>query len=355
MATFHSLTVKHASPEAQDALRIGLSVPEHLREELRFVPGQHVAVRAFIGGEEVRRTYSIVSPPGAPVLEIVPRILPDGRMSRHLAEHARPGSQLEVLAPSGGFHLDTDAAAARTYVAFVAGCGITPVYSILAHVLASEPRSRCIVFYGNRTSARTMLLEDLMALKNRHVGRLSLHFVLSREPQEVELWNGRLDGAKATALARRVFDPAAADAYLLCAPAIDDIKEALLALGVDAKRIHAEHFHGARAPAQQLQAAPRAAGAETATVTVVMDGRRRQFAMAMGAESILDAANAAGFDLPFSCRAGVCSTCRTRVTRGKVEMSEQYALEDWELEAGYVLACSSRPSTNEVELDYDDR
>ena len=355
MTTFHSLAVKHAHPEAEDALRIGLQVPEQLSEELRFVPGQHVAVRALIDGEEVRRTYSIVSEPGAAVLEIVPRILADGRMSRHLAQHARPGNRLEVLAPSGGFHLETDPAARRTYVVFAAGCGITPVYSILAHVLAAEPHSRCIVFYGNRTSARTMLLEDLMALKNRHLDRLSLHFVMSGEPQDVELWNGRMDGAKVAALAARVFEPGTIDAYLLCAPAVDEIKEALLALGVDAKRIHAEHFHAARAPAPQTKAAPRAANAATATVTVVMDGRRRQFAMAMDGESILDAANAAGFDLPFSCRAGVCSTCRTRLTRGKVEMSEQYALEDWELEAGYILACSSRPTTNDVELDYDVR
>ncbi len=355
MATFHPLRVTRYQPEAEDALRIALAIPPELRELLRFTPGQHVALRAVVDGEELRRTYSIVSPPESATLEIAPRVLPDGRMSRYLAKSVKLGQTLEVLAPSGGFHVDIDPAARRTYVAFAAGCGITPIYSILAQVLADEPGSRCILFYGNRSSARAMLLEDLMALKNRHMGRLSLHFVMSAEPQDVALWNGRLDGAKVREMAGRVFDPAMADAFLICAPAVDEIKEALTSLGVDAKRIHSEHFHAARARVEPAPQAPRPGKAQTATITLVMDGRRRQFSMPMGAETILDAANAAGFDLPFSCRAGVCSTCRTKVTRGKVEMSEQYALEDWELEAGYVLACSSKPLTADVELDYDDR
>jgi len=355
MATFHPLRVTRYQPEAEDALRIALAIPPELRELLRFTPGQHVALRAVVDGEELRRTYSIVSPPESATLEIAPRVLPDGRMSGYLAKSVKLGQTLEVLAPSGGFHVDIDPAARRTYVAFAAGCGITPIYSILAQVLADEPGSRCILFYGNRSSARTMLLEDLMALKNRHMGRLSLHFVMSAEPQDVALWNGRLDGAKVREMAGRVFDPAMADAFLICAPAVDEIKEALTLLGVDAKRIHSEHFHAARARVEPAPQAPRPGKTQTATITLVMDGRRRQFSMPMGAETILDAANAAGFDLPFSCRAGVCSTCRTKVTRGKVEMSEQYALEDWELEAGYVLACSSKPLTADVELDYDDR
>ncbi len=355
MATFHPLKVVRHQPEAEDAVRIGLAVPPEVREQLNFKPGQHVAVRAMIEGEEVRRTYSIVSPPGSATLEIAPRILADGQMSQHLARHVRTGLTVDVLAPSGGFHVDVDRAATRNYVAFAAGCGITPVYAILAQVLAGEPGSRCILVYGNRTGARTMLLEDLMALKNRYMGRLSLNFIMSSEPQDAALWNGRLDGAKVRELAGKVFAPGTADVFLVCAPAVDEIKDALLALGADAKRIHSEHFHAVRAPAPvQLQAAP-AEKAQTATITLVMDGRRRQFSMPMGRETILDAANAAGFDLPFSCRAGVCSTCRTRVTRGKVDMSEQYALEDWELEAGYVLACSSKPVTSEVELDYDDK
>ncbi len=355
MATFHSLKVVRHGPEAEDAVRIGLAVPAELREQLSFQPGQHVAVRATVGGEELRRTYSIVSEPGSAILEIAPRILPDGRMSQHLARDARVGATLDILAPSGGFHVGTDPGTRRTCVAFAAGCGITPVYAILAHVLAREPDSRCVLVYGNRTGTRTMLLEDLMALKNRYMGRLSLNFIMSAEPQDVALWNGRLDAAKVRELAGKIFQPGTAGVFLICAPAVDEIRDTLLSLGVDAKRVHAEHFHAARTPAPVQQQVAAAEKAQTATITLVMDGRRRQFSMPMARETILDAANAAGFDLPFSCRAGVCSTCRTRVTRGKVEMSEQYALEDWELEAGYVLACSSRPVTSDVELDYDDK
>jgi len=356
MSGFHSLAVIRAHPDAEDAVRIVLAVPDSLADEMRFRPGQHVAVRASIDGEEVRRTYSIVSDPARYELHIVPRTQPGGRMSNYLARHAVPGAKLDVLAPSGGFHVDVEAFARKTYVAFAAGCGITPVYSIIADLLASEPNSRCIVFYGNRTSARAMLLEDLMGLKNIHLQRLSLNFVMSDEPQDVPLWNGRLDGAKVRELAGRVFDPRQVSEYLVCAPAVDEIKATLVSLGVDARHIHSEHFLAARvAGAESQPAAAKIAADETATITVLMDGRRRQFSMSMGNETILDAANAAGFDLPFSCRAGVCSTCRTKVTRGKVQMSEQYALEEWELEAGYVLACSSKPATSDVELYYDER
>jgi ring-1,2-phenylacetyl-CoA epoxidase subunit PaaE len=355
MAKFHSLPIVRLQPEAEDALRIALEVPAMDREAFRFTPGQHVAIRAVIDGEELRRTYSLINDPGATRLEIAPRVLPLGRMSNHLAS-LRVGDRVEVFAPTGGFHLDVAADARKTYVAFAAGCGITPVYSILAQVLAGEPASRCLLFYGNRTGARTMLLEDLMALKNRFMNRLSLHFLLSGEPQDVALWNGRIDGAKVRELAGRVFDPKAVDGFLVCTPAVDDIKDALVGLGVEARRIHTEHFAAVHAPTEVPKPVRPAAGkAEMATITVVMDGRRRQFAMPMGAQTILDAANAAGFELPYSCRAGVCSTCRTKVTKGKVEMSEQYALEDWELDAGYVLACSSKPVTHDVEIDYDER
>lgn len=355
MVKFLSLPVIRHQVEAEDAVRIALAIPAEHRDTFRFTPGQHVALRATLDGEEVRRTYSLVSAPDAATLEIVPRVLPGGRMSTHLARDVKVGDSIEVLAPSGGFHVDVTSDARRTYVAFAAGCGITPVYSIIAQVLASERASRCILFYGNRTSARTMLLEDLMALKNRNMGRLTLNFVMSGEPQDVALWNGRLDGAKVRELAGSVFDPKAVDEYLLCVPAVDEVKEALVALGVEAKGIHSEHYFAVHAPAEPARRARPAGTAEMATITLVIDGRRRQFSMPKDADTILDAASAAGFDLPFSCRAGVCSTCRTKVTRGKVQMSEQYALEDWELEAGYVLACSSKPVTNDVELDYDDR
>jgi ring-1,2-phenylacetyl-CoA epoxidase subunit PaaE len=228
-----------------------------------------------------------------------------------------------------------------------------------------------ILFYGNTATARAMCLEELLALKDRHLGRLSLHFLMSREPQEVALYNGRIDEARVRQFAASLFAPLQVSEYFVCGPGdmIEQVTSTLRALGVDAARVHAEHFTVATteaAPAgtapvrQAVQAAPtpmadRGAAVDTAEVSVLMDGRRRSFTMKMDAETVLDAAARAGVELPFSCRAGVCSTCRTKVIRGEVEMAQNYALEDWELEQGYVLACQSRVKSLLLELDYDEK
>jgi ring-1,2-phenylacetyl-CoA epoxidase subunit PaaE len=217
-----------------------------------------------------------------------------------------------------------------------------------------------MLFYGNTASARTMCLEELLALKDHHLERLSLHFLMSREPQEVELYNGRIDASRVRRFAAGVFHAPQVSEYFVCGPGdmIEQVNTTLRELGVDAARIHAEHFTvattDAALPARAPPAAPSAAPG-TAEVTVLMDGRRRSFAMKMDDETVLDAAARAGVELPFSCRAGVCSTCRTKVIRGEVEMAQNYALEDWELEQGYVLACQSRVKSPVLELDYDEK
>jgi len=240
------------------------------------------------------------------------------------------------------------------------------VLSVVRALLAAEG-TRVILFYGNSGTARTMCLEELLALKDRFLGRLSLHFVMSREPQEVELYNGRLDAERVRQLARNLFRPQEVAEYFLCGPGdmIEQVGRALRELGVEPARLHAEHFTVATAAAPQGPAAaaevPAAAPAtapaagDEAEVTVIMDGRRRTFEMRMNAETVLDAAARAGIELPFSCRAGVCSTCRTKVVRGAVEMAQNYALEEWELEQGYVLACQSHVKTPLLELDYDEK
>jgi ring-1,2-phenylacetyl-CoA epoxidase subunit PaaE len=292
-------------------------------------------------------------------------------MSRYLAEQLRPGDELEVLPPNGSFTPRAAVPESGTYVAFAAGCGITPVLSVMRALLA-RTGPRLILFYGNTSSARTMCLEELLALKDQHLGRLSLHFVMSREPQEVGLYNGRIDAVRVRQFAAALFRPAEIREYFVCGPGdmIEQVTATLRELGVDSARVHAEHFtvattdagapgEGAAASAVPGAAAglPRAApaAAGTAEVSVLMDGRRRSFTMNMGDETVLDAAARAGIDLPFSCRAGVCSTCRTKVIRGEVAMAQNYALEDWELEQGYVLACQSRVKSTALELDYDEK
>jgi ring-1,2-phenylacetyl-CoA epoxidase subunit PaaE len=207
--------------------------------------------------------------------------------------------------------------------------------------------------------ARAMCLEELLALKDRYLDRVALHFVMSREPQDVAIYNGRLDGDRVKQLASSFFAPGAVAECFLCGPGdmIDSVSRALRELGVSPDRIRAEHFTVATAAPEKAAAPQPTAGADPgmAEVTVLMDGRRRSFTMRMNGESVLDGAARAGLDLPFSCRAGVCSTCRTKVVRGEVTMNQNYALEDWELEQGYVLACQSQVRTPELELDYDER
>lgn len=369
MLRFHSLTVGAISPDAEDAVAIALEVPAALRDEYRGAAGQHVVVRAQIDAEEVRRTYSLVNAPGEWPLRIVPRVHAAGRMSRYLAEQLRAGDTLDVLPPNGSFSPRSSAMRGGSYVAFAAGCGITPVLSV-ARTLLALPGKRMTLFYGNSGSARTMCLEELLGLKDRYLDRLALHFVMSREPQEAALYNGRIDAGRVREFAAALFRPSEIAEYFVCGPGdmIEQVAGSLRALGVEAARIHAEHFSvatageaagqgtaAAAAPVAAPAAVHAAPGAAPAEVTIVMDGRRRSFTMQMNDETVLDAAARAGIELPFSCRAGVCSTCRTKVVRGEVEMAQNYALEDWELEQGYVLACQSRVRSAALELDYDEK
>jgi ring-1,2-phenylacetyl-CoA epoxidase subunit PaaE len=375
MLKFHSLKVAQVAPDAEDAVAIALDVPLELRAQYQGSAGQHLVVRALLDGEEVRRTYSLVNAPGEWPLRIVPRVHSRGRMSRYLAEALRAGDLLEVLPPNGSFTPRDAARGAATYVAFAAGCGITPVLSVTRALLARRA-GRVILFYGNTSSARTMCLEELLALKDRYLECLSLHFVMSREPQEVELYNGRIDAARVRRFAATLFRPQEVSEYFVCGPGdmIEQVVATLRELGVTAAPLHIEHFSvatagetptagadtAAAAAARAPQAAPvgrpaREAVAGVAQVTVLMDGRRRSFSMKMQDETVLEAAARAGLDLPFSCRAGVCSTCRTKVIRGEVDMAQNYALEDWELEQGYVLACQSRVKSPVLELDYDEK
>ena len=433
MLIFHALRVAEIHPEAEDAVGISLEVPPELREAYRGLPGQHVVVKTEINDEENRRTYSVVSPPGESPLRIVARVHSAGHMSRYFAEQLNAGDELDVLPPNGSFTPRREAQGSGRYVAFAAGCGITPVLSIVRSLLADK-RNHVVLFYGNANMGRAMCMEELLGLKDRYLDRLSLHFVMSREPQEIELYNGRIDAGKVREFARTLFTPADVTEYFVCGPGnmIEEVSATLRQLGVEVGRIHEEHFTlattagterppasadadvgvasgaasagaraastaglggsattgarsdaglgggaaaaaargagvqgGATAAAKPSEgstggglAAPAkqpALGADEAEVTVIMDGRRRTFTMRMNDEVVLDAAMRAGLELPFSCRAGVCSTCRTKVVRGEVEMAQNYALEEWELEQGYILACQSCVKTPVLELDYDEK
>jgi ring-1,2-phenylacetyl-CoA epoxidase subunit PaaE len=363
MLKFHPLRVSAVRPEADDAVCVTLDVPDDLREQFRAQAGQHVVVRAQLDGAELRRTYSLLSAAGELPLRIAVRTHAKGQLSRHIAEKLRSGDTLDVMPPNGSFGRrvhephESTGEQSHTRVAFAAGCGITPILSMVKTLLEQNAQSRVVLFYGNRNYARGMLLEELLALKDRYLDRFALHFVMSGEPQEIDLLNGRLDADKVRAVAGHLFDPLQVRDFFICGPGtmIEDVTGALTSLGVSAARIHSEHFTSEQPIGGQTAAtSPAAASEGLTTVSVIMDGRRRSFTMRTDDETILDAADRAGLDLPFSCKAGVCSTCRTKLVSGKVKLDQNYALEDWELEQGFILACQARAKTLELELNYDE-
>jgi ring-1,2-phenylacetyl-CoA epoxidase subunit PaaE len=395
--TFHPLEVTAVDRIAEDAVCVRLAVPEALRGRFKHDAGQYVTLRRVIDGREERRTYSIVTPPGAAEICIGVREQAGGRMSRELGTRLSRGERLEVGTPTGRFRTAVDASRAQRYVAFAAGSGITPVLSLVSDILAREPASRVTLIYGNRSMSRTMFLEHTLALKSRHLDRFSVYFVMSREPQQAPLLNGRIDAVKVEALAAQLPDVARADEYFVCGPGdmVDAVRGAILRLNPGAP-VRFERFAGPQ------QAGPRQAAAATspqgtqpdaanaaqlppeevlaqisvelppeevlaqisvelppeevlAQISVVMDGRRRCFPMTRADASVLAAAERAGLDLPFSCRSGICATCRTRVKSGQAVMAHNIALERWEVDAGFILCCQARPLTASLELTYDEK
>lgn len=359
---FHPLPVSSVEPVAEDAVSVTLAVPAELREQFSFHSGQYVTVRRTIDDREERRTYSIVSTPGCGTLRLGVRIQVGGRMSRELAHSLRAGQLLEVASPGGRFRTQIDPARAHRYVAFAAGSGITPILSLATDILTREPASMVTLFYGNRSISRSMFLEDTLALKDRYLDRFAVHFLMSREPQHTALLNGRIDGAKVAELARHFPDIASADEYFICGPGemAAEVREAVKSLNGSAL-IRIERFANAAAPAG-ASAAAAGEGASAApveevlaTIAVTMDGRRRSFTMAPGDSSVLDAAERAGLELPFSCRAGICATCRVKIVRGAAVMTHNIALQPWETEAGFILCCQARPTGASLELSYDEK
>ena len=354
MKQFQPLTIQRIEHEAADSVRIALAVPPEHEAEYEFRPGQHLPFEITIAGRKLRRTYSICSGVDDCPLEIGIRVQPGGAFSEHAANRLSVGDTLDAMPPAGHFHVDLDKANAKDYLGFAAGSGITPILSMVKSVLETEPYSRFVLFYGNRKQATTMFIEDLYALKNRYPERLQLHFVFSREEQEFPIAAGRLDADKVRELYTHFcagLEPAEA---FVCGPdtMIREVTDALVALGLPADHVHSERFGVPREAAASGPVAV-AKPAHQATVTIIMDGHKKSFDMHLDDDNIVDAAAHNGIDLPYSCKGGVCATCRCHVREGEVTMTANFGLEPWEVEAGYVLACQSRPVSDSILLDYD--
>lgn len=355
MSRFHPLTVERVTRETRDAVAVTFNVPVHLREAFRYAPGQHVTVRVDVDGQDVRRSYSICAAVQEDELRIAVKKAPGGLFSTWANEGLRPGAVIDVMPPMGHFSVPLDPAAAHRYVAFAAGSGITPVLSVVKSTLAAEPRTSFTLFYANRASSCVMFRDELAALKDVHLARFNLVHVLSREAQDVELLHGRIDEARAQALLAHWAPPGEPDAVFVCGPQgmMDAVTAALRACGYPASRIRVERF-AASIPKHSHVARPLVAQAPTqCEVTVIQDGARRSYSLARGEDNLLDAALRNGIELPYSCKGGVCSTCRCRVLEGEVDMDVNFALEDYEVARGFVLACQSYPVTDKVVVDFD--
>lgn len=355
MSRFQPLRVARVDRETRDAVAITFDVPPELAAHFRFHPGQHLTVRARIGKDDVRRSYSICAPAGDGRLRIAVKRNPGGVFSNWANDHLRAGDVLDVLPPLGHFHVPLDPEHRRHYLAFAAGSGITPVLSIVATTLAAEPHSRFTLVYGNRASSTVMFRDELAALKDIHLERFNLVHVLSREAQDIELFHGRIDRDKTLAILQHWVPVSDIDTAFVCGPEgmMQAVTAALAEVGVPPSRIRVERFATSIPRHEHRGAAPEQAGHAECEVTVVLDGATRSFPLEKAQESILEAGLRAGVELPYSCKAGVCSTCRAKLVAGEVDMDANFALEDYEVARGFVLTCQSYPVTDKVKVDYD--
>jgi ring-1,2-phenylacetyl-CoA epoxidase subunit PaaE len=352
---FHPLTVRDVRRETPEAVSIAFDVPPALAEDYSFAPGQYLTLRRDFDGEEVRRSYSISSGLDDGELRIGVKTVPGGRFSTFATRALRAGDAIEVMTPTGRFTAPLAPGEARTHLAIAAGSGITPILSIVRSVLAREPKSRVVLLYGNRTVEDILFRGAIEDLKDRWLDRFAVVHVLSREANDVPLFEGRIDAAKIEHVVRRLVPGEHVDHAWLCGPfgLIDAARATLAGLGVEPRRIHVELFStdGAR-PIAPADPPPAAAAPLEANAELIFAGRRHRVAVRPD-EAILDAARRHGVDVPFSCKGGMCSTCRAKIVEGAVRMDVNYALEPWETTAGFVLTCQSHPTTERVVVDYD--
>jgi ring-1,2-phenylacetyl-CoA epoxidase subunit PaaE len=358
---FHALRVSTIERDTEDALVVSFELPAALRETFVFAAGQYLTLRR--PGHELRRSYSICAAPGEP-LRVGLRHVPGGAFSTWVHGELKAGDTLEVMQPEGRFGAALTKQVAsqsetrsRHILAVAGGSGITPVLSILKAALGGDAHTRCTLLYGNRFAASTLFKEELEDLKNRYFKRLALHHVFSREAMDSPLASGRLDADKIGKLLRLSGGAAGVDEAFICGPHAmnDEAEAALLAQGVAPERIHVERFGIPPSAADATLHAPRAGDASTARIEIVRDGVMREVPFGAGDESILAAAARAGLEVPYSCKSGVCATCRAKVLEGQVRMDRNFALEKDDVAAGFILTCQAHPLTERVRVSFDER
>jgi ferredoxin-NADP reductase len=346
-AVFHPVRVAGVDRLTDDSMLIRFDVPDGLRDEFSFEPGQHVTVRTDLGGEGVRRNYSICSSATSDTLAIAVKQIPGGAFSTFAMEQLRAGDTLDLMTPTGSFGVPLDPLARRSYVAVAAGSGITPVLSILTTTLAVETESRFTLVYGNRDADSTMFREELDDLEARYADRLRVIHVRSRDPRHPAHLRGRIDRPRLEQWLDSDLSVAAVDEWFLCGPVemVADLRDLLVERGAEADRVHVELFHGYQKRRVADDFAP-------ATVGVRLRGREHEISLAAG-DTVLESALKAGLEAPYACLGGACGTCKAKVLLGSVSMEQNFALSSATAEAGYVLTCQSHPTSEEIRVDYD--
>jgi len=353
---FHTLAVKNIQHVTKDCVVITFDIPEKLEKDFSFRQGQNITIKTNIDGEEIRRSYSICSSPLDNELRVAVKKAYEGSFSTFANQKLKEGDVLEVLPPTGAFFTEVNSSNKKNYVFFAAGSGITPVISIIKTILFVEPESSVTLVYGNRNVSSIIFKEDLEALKDKYLQRFRIYHILSRERTEATINYGRIDAEKCRQLGK-IIDLAAVDEFFICGPEkmMFTVKQFLELQGIPTNKIHFELFTTPSGRNTTIYTAKNTREEEGSEITVKMDGRTITFMLDYNSNTILDAALAQGADLPFSCKGGVCTTCKARLLEGEVDMEVNYGLEQEEVKAGFILTCQSHPRSKKVLVDYDNK
>ncbi|MFD2915556.1 FAD-binding oxidoreductase [Psychroserpens luteus] len=356
MAEFHNLKVADIYKETEDTSVVTFEVPSELQDAFKFRQGQHLTLKADIGGEDIRRSYSLCSSPLDNQWKVAVKLIPNGKFSTYVNDELKTGDQLEVMSPSGNFGVEINAEKAKNYLFFAAGSGVTPVLSMVKTHLKAEPNSTCKLFYVNKTAKSIIFKEELEQLRNAYFGRFEIYYFLTKERRDIELFNGRFDDEKMQVLTKTFIDIPDTSEVFLCGPEkmVNYVSEYLINAGLPKELVHYELFVTGLSD-EDIKRAERLAkqNVEGVEVTIVDGGKEFSFTMTKDYDNILDAALGAGADLPFACKGGVCSTCKCEVKEGAVEMKVNYALSDKEVSQNLVLSCQAVPITDKVVVDFD--
>ena len=356
---FHTLNVKEVRKETDTCVSVVFDVPTNLTSAFEFLPGQYLTLAAGIFGEPVRRAYSLCSSPLEGEWRVAIKKVPEGKFSTFANEALMAGDQIQVMEPQGNFVAKLNAKNANHYVGFAAGSGITPVLSILKNALTAEPNSSFTLIYGNKGLSDVIFFEELEALKNKFLGRLTIHHIFSREVLDTPLNNGRIDLAKLEELTTGLIDFSKVADVFICGPLgmTEMLRDELPKKGLDKKNIHFELFNTSDVGDKKTVESKISEEdqGKTAKVSITLDGKKIEFPLAYAGENVLDAALKKGADLPFACKGGVCSTCRAKLVSGQVDMEINYALEQEEVDAGFILTCQSHPRSENIDIDFDQK